>query len=129
MGSDAQWFVLVEGNFGYGSEKQWVLMEKHHVDGDRATALSQAEEICRIWCPGSWTAEDSGRVVFQISESSWLVEVTHEDWSERNHRAYTDERTIRVTVAHLAYAKETPPAHPPEKPEKKAGGLRRAFGG
>ncbi|MEU2861218.1 hypothetical protein ACIQWL_51535 [Streptomyces mirabilis] len=121
-----QWYVLVEANSNYGSDSYGELKKKHHVEGDRSAALSHAEEICRTWCPSQWEPEKSGRTVFQTSETSWLVEVTDEWWSEYSGAIRTSEGHFRVTVARLVHAKETPPAHPPEK---KAGVIRRAFGG
>lgn len=127
VASDEQWYVLVEANSNYGYDSYWELKKKHHVEGGRSAALSRAEEICRTWCPRHWEPEEkSGRTVFQTSETSWLVEVTREWWSESANQASTSEGHFRVTVARLVHAKETPPAHPPEK---KAGVIRRAFGG
>jgi hypothetical protein len=40
------------------SDTQWELREKHHVVGDRATAVSRAEEICRTWSPRGWEPEE-----------------------------------------------------------------------
>ncbi|MFH8493723.1 hypothetical protein [Streptomyces coeruleorubidus] len=123
MTSDEQWYVLVEGN---GDTDRWQLEEKHHVVGDRSTALSRAEEICRTWCPWGRKPEEHGRTVFETSETSWLLELTKEVWMESDDRAYTRREHFRVTVARLVHTKETPSAHPPEK---KAGAIRRAFGG
>ncbi|MER7181541.1 hypothetical protein ABT404_18995 [Streptomyces hyaluromycini] len=125
MASDEEWYVLVEANHGT-SDTTWNLEEKRHVVGGRAAALSRAEEICRTWCPDGWKPEECGRTVFEVSESSWLVEVTKEWWYESDNRAYTRKEHFRVAAGRLVHAKETPPAHPPEK---KAGAIRRAFGG
>ncbi|MFD9464573.1 hypothetical protein [Streptomyces sp. NPDC060027] len=125
MASDAQWYVFVEANSDHPSETTWELQEKHHVEGDRAAALSRAEEICRTWSPGYWELEDSGRRVFRASETGWFVEVTRERWDKERDRALTTSKFLRVTVAELVYAKEAPPAQPPEK---KDGIMRRAFG-
>ncbi|MFD7134046.1 hypothetical protein [Streptomyces sp. NPDC059894] len=126
MASDERWYVLVEANHGYGSDTQWELREKHHVDGDRATATSRAEEICRTWIPSSWAPEECGRTVFETSGTSWLVEITHQWWSEGRGTVSTLNAHFRVTVARLVHAEETPPAHPPVKT---TGAIRRAFGG
>ncbi|MFD3843039.1 hypothetical protein ACFWWC_43505 [Streptomyces sp. NPDC058642] len=122
MASDEQWYVLIEANSGYGSDVNWELAKKHHVEGGRSAALSRAEEICRTYRE----SEESGRTVFQTSETSWLVQVTQEWWNEHRGWVSTSEGHFRVTVARLVHAKETPPVHPPEK---KAGVIRRAFGG
>ncbi|WP_129843137.1 hypothetical protein [Streptomyces sp. RFCAC02] len=125
MKTDAQWYVLVEADGGWGTESEWVLAEKHRVEGNREAALSRAEEICRTH-PVLWDLEESGRAVFQTSESSWLVEVTHETWNEHLGRPSTLTEHFRVTVGLLVHTRETPPAAPPGK---KPGVLRRAFGG
>jgi hypothetical protein len=126
VASDEQWYVLVERNSSSGSDSYWELRDKHHVEGGRAAALSRAEEICRTWDPGGRLEEKTGRTVFETSETSWLVEVTRQWWSELDDEAFTTKGLFRVTVARLVHAKETPPAH---RPEKKAGVMRRAFGG
>ncbi|QQM38287.1 hypothetical protein [Streptomyces liliifuscus] len=125
MASDEQWYVLVEANYGF-TDTQWKLEEKCHVVGGRSAALSRAEEICRTWCPFGWKPEECGRTVFEVSETSWLVELVEERWPESDDHAYTRGEHFRVTVARVVHAKEAPPAHPPEK---KAGAIRRAFGG
>ncbi|MFG2023224.1 hypothetical protein [Streptomyces sp. NPDC048825] len=125
MTLDEQWYVLVEANYGI-TDTKWRLEEKHHVVGDRSTALSRAEEICRTWCTWFLKPEECVRTVFETSDTSWLVELTTERWTESDDRAHTLKEHFRVTVARLVHAKETPPAHPPEK---KAGAIRRAFGG
>ncbi|MFE2065347.1 hypothetical protein ACFXDH_23645 [Streptomyces sp. NPDC059467] len=64
MVSDDQWYVLVEANSG----SEWRLKKKQHA-GDREAALSKAAEICRTWGP-THSPDDSGRAVFEISETS-----------------------------------------------------------
>jgi hypothetical protein len=129
MESEAGWFVLVEANDGM-SEPRWRLEKKRHVPGDRTVALFWAEDICRTWCPRGWP-EGGGRTVFQISESSWLVEVMYEKWSDSlgKGRAVTESAHFRVTLGRLVHSNDPPPAHPPKEPEKKAYTIRRAFGG
>ncbi|TPQ16936.1 hypothetical protein [Streptomyces sporangiiformans] len=126
MGPEAQWYVLVEANSDFSTDPTWELREKYHVEGDRAAALSRAEQVCRTWGPWDKKPEETGRSVFRTSETSWLVEVTQERWSEQWERAFTSTWCVRVTVAELVYTKEPPPAHPPEK--KKPGVMRRALG-
>lgn len=73
-----------------------------------------------------YSREDSGRAVFEISETSRLVEVTDESWRTEQQRARSYRAHFRVSVARLVHTEETPPAHPPAK---KPGIVHRALGG
>lgn len=112
MGSEAEWYVLVERNEG-PIDTEWTLGEKIHAEGGREAALAKAEEITRSCLGRSFYSQGAtGRSVFRISETSWLVEVSHSSWSEGATRPWTSSSHVRVSVAELVYFEETPPAEP-----------------
>ncbi|WP_405932006.1 hypothetical protein [Streptomyces sp. NBC_00827] len=113
MGSEAEWYVLVECNEG-AIDMVWTLREKIHAEGGREAALAKAEEITRS-CPGRdyFSRDATGRSVFRISETSWLVEVTHSWWNDEAKTPSTSSSHVRVSVAELVYFEETPPVEPP----------------
>ncbi|MCX5558492.1 hypothetical protein [Streptomyces sp. NBC_00038] len=113
MGSEAEWYVLVERNKG-SSDTEWTLREKIHAEGGRDAALVKAEELTRSYLErGFYSLGDTGRSVFRISETSWLVEVSYSRWPEGAMRPVTSSSHIRISVAELVYFKETPPVEPP----------------
>ncbi|MFD3931792.1 hypothetical protein [Streptomyces sp. NPDC058614] len=113
MGSEAEWYVLVERNEG-SIDMEWTLREKIHAEGGREAASAKAEEIARSYPARDYYSQDeTGRSVFRISETSWLVEVTRSWWNDEAKKASTASSHIRVSLAELVYFKETPPAEPP----------------
>jgi hypothetical protein len=119
-----EWYVLVETNKGY-SDDNWLLKDKVHVEGGREQALARAEELSLSYRESLWRAEEYGHLVFRISETSWLLELSSESWHSDRDEPYTRTEYARLTVAELVASKETPPA---QRPEPKKGVLRRALG-
>ncbi|MEU6389787.1 hypothetical protein [Streptomyces sp. NPDC046939] len=125
MTASDQWYVLIEAGSGY-LDGAWELKEKQHVDGDRTAALIRAEVVSGMWAPRGWDAPHVGRLVFELSDTSWLVELSEERWPTDAPKPYTRTIFFRVSVARLFHAKEARPAQPPEK---RPGFVRRALGG
>ena len=119
-----EWYVLVETNKGY-SDDNWLLKDKVHVEGGREQALARAEELSLSYRESLWRAEEYGHLVFRISETSWLLELTSESWYSDRDEPSTRTEYARLTVAELVASKEHPPA---QRPEPKKGVLRRALG-
>ncbi|WP_433450232.1 hypothetical protein ACQPXS_17445 [Streptomyces sp. CA-142005] len=119
-----EWYVLVETKKGDGDG--WILKDKVHVEGGREQALARAEELSLTYTRGLYLSRsDHGRVVFRISETSWLAEITESLWSTSYEEAFTIMRYARLTVAQLISSREPPPV---ERPAPKKGRLRRALG-
>jgi hypothetical protein len=117
--------VLVETNNGY-SDGNWLLQDKVHVEGGREQALARAEALSLTYTGGLFLSDSGhGRVVFRISETSWLAEITHWRWSTYDEEPVTRTQYARLTVAQLISSTEPPPA---ERPAPKKGRLRRALG-
>ncbi|MEV6296036.1 hypothetical protein AB0M41_37690 [Streptomyces sp. NPDC051896] len=109
-----------------GDSDGWILKDKVHVEGGREQALARAEELSLTYTRGLYLSRsDHGRVVFRISETSWLAEITESLWSTSREEAFTKMRYARLTVAQLISSTEPPPV---ERPAPKKGRLRRALG-
>ena len=120
----SEWYVLVEKNEGW-SDSNWLLEDKVHVAGGREQALARAEELSLSYREGLYRAKEYGHLVFRISETSWLLELTRESWDSDRDKPYTRSEYARLTVAELVTSKEPPPA---ERPASKKGILRRTLG-
>ncbi|MGW5426398.1 hypothetical protein ACWET9_04130 [Streptomyces sp. NPDC004059] len=119
-----EWYVLVETK--NGDSDGWILKDKVHVGGGREQALARAEELSLTYTRGLYlSGSDHGRVVFRISETSWLAEITESLWSTSREEAFTKMRYARLPVAQLISSTEPPPV---ERPAPKKGRLRRALG-
>ncbi|MFI1352874.1 hypothetical protein ACH4TV_04705 [Streptomyces sp. NPDC020898] len=125
-GGSGEWYVLVERMSASSSDSSWSLDKKLHVDGGREQALARAEELSRSYPKDHMGGETEwGYLVFRTSETSWLLEISHEYWSEHWDRPMTFTKHVRISVAQLVASKEIPPAEPPAA---KKGKLRRALG-
>ncbi|MFE0583508.1 hypothetical protein [Streptomyces sp. NPDC058874] len=114
------WYVLVEANVSYSGDSTWELVDKIPVDGGRETALARAEEISRTYVRWAVDPEKYGRLVFQTSPTSWLVEQTWLVRYDRSDSPSTLSQLLRICVAELVFARDPAPADPPRK-----GWLRR----
>ncbi|MEU3687471.1 hypothetical protein [Streptomyces narbonensis] len=122
MSGGGGWWVLVEARV-YGD---WELARSVPVDGGRDRAVAAARELARTCTPsGSVTEEPEayGRRVFRVGESDWLVEMGASYWNDESRESRTTTTHLRISVAELEYAHDTPAAEPPPK-----GVLRRVFG-
>ena len=95
------------------------------MEGGREQALARAEELSLSYREGLYRAKEYGHLVFRISETSWLLELTRESWDSDRDKPYTRTEYARLTVAELVTSKEPPPA---ERPASKKGILRRTLG-
>ncbi|MGW2698978.1 hypothetical protein [Streptomyces sp. NPDC001340] len=120
-----EWYVLVETNNG-DSDGNWLLKDKVHVEGGREQALARAEELSLTYTDRLYDGGHGyGLLVFRISETSWLAEITHSRWSTYDEEPVTRTQYARLTVAQLISSTEPPPV---ERPAPKKGRLRRALG-
>ncbi|MET9929792.1 MULTISPECIES: hypothetical protein [unclassified Streptomyces] len=104
----------------------WKLKRSLPVDGGRDRAIEQAAETartCGLHGMESGHPETLGRRVFRLTETSWPVETRDSRWSDVYKGVHTETVHVRISVAELEYARETPAAELPPK-----GRLRRAFG-
>ncbi|MEV6054022.1 hypothetical protein [Streptomyces sp. NPDC052107] len=117
--------MLVETNNGY-SDDNWLLKDKVHVEGGREQALARAEELSLTYTDRlSPIGSGYGRLVFRVSETSWLLEITDSWWFTNSDEAVTRTQYARLTVAQLISSTEPPPV---ERPAPRKGRLRRALG-
>ncbi|MDW4906124.1 hypothetical protein RB628_12430 [Streptomyces sp. ADMS] len=125
-GGSGEWYALVEEMAGRSDDSEWWLKEKLHVEGGREQALSRAAELSLAYPKDPWNGGPKyGYLVFRTSETSWLIELSDEYWSENSDGPKTFTKHARLSVAQLVASKETPPVEPPAG---KKGILRRALG-
>lgn len=106
------WYVLVERVL-YGESK---LSSKIPVEGGREAAITRAEEVARSSTPAMHlVGTPVGRMVFQTSPASWVVELSESYWFKRDKGPTTTFEHLTVRVAELVHFQELIPAEPPGK--------------
>ncbi|WP_432059218.1 hypothetical protein [Streptomyces sp. S1] len=124
MGDVGSWWILVETTTW--THREWELVRTVPVDGDRDRALARAAELARTCGASGGDSDDpgaTGRRVFRVSETNWLVEIVRSHWDESTERSATTTTHVRVSAAVLEHTHEPPPVEPPPR-----GRLRRALG-
>ncbi|WP_432120429.1 hypothetical protein [Streptomyces sp. S1] len=124
MGDVGSWWILVETTTW--THREWELVRTVPVDGGRDRALARAAELARTCGASGGDSDDpgaTGRRVFRVSETNWLVEIVRSHWDESTGLPATTTTHVRVSAAVLEHAHEPPPAEPPPR-----GRLRRALG-
>ncbi|MFD5081942.1 hypothetical protein ACFWOG_04775 [Kitasatospora sp. NPDC058406] len=115
MTVDGRWFVLVEESYEGRTDDggtSWRLGRQEEA-GTFEQAREAAVETARTFRPGGWLGDHwnphHGRRIYQLTDRSWLVEVT------QGHQ----RRTFRVTLGNLVeVVAETEPA-PVAAPRRK----------